>query len=57
MSRYEIREVQVSHPWVDDGDVRTRFDVWDTEKNRVVPFGRYGKRVHAESRVDRMEER
>lgn len=49
MSRYEIREVQASHPYPDDGQPpETLYVAWDSEKDRYTPFGTYRKKEDAE---------
>lgn len=56
MTRYEIREIDVSHTPGFLSNVR-RYIVWDREASRRVPFGIYLTRADAEARVTREETR
>lgn len=54
MTRYEIREIDLGaslpRPF---NPANRRYVVWDTEKDRRVPFGIYLTREDAEERIAR----
>jgi hypothetical protein len=57
VSRYEIREQEISEELREFWLSNHVYVVWDAELDKSVPFGRYHTRESAQRRIDRMEAR